>query len=565
MPEATCAMRRMKCPIPQQYKNANYVIMGNENANGTCQASEEGGIAFFDFSVDDCNATILERDDGHEQYTARLVPHIGFGGLVFVEWPDIVCFCEVDVEGNVVAVALEVEDNDDEATMAGYSAFEPKMVLYPDASFARPLEIVDGQGGAGYTVSSERFFLGISSNTTADIIGVQSCTATPLDPAMAPFQQTLWERFCPQDPFDMKLHEDAPTNEVHASLRAFKFAGVEEVSLACTIIRCASEPCGVCEGANQRRLQLPGAARRLQPAPKVEVVSQTLRLSVKPGSHALALPTVISPSDFDVIHQSKRDFKAVALVGSIKVFNFVASWDKKYVELMAQAVETWLGVPGVTLTVWEISAASFQAPEAKLRRLGSAFVSGAAEAVELKFDMVPTKQATSGIEDELARLVSLYSLRETTALKVALNKELYEVTGKKVASLEVFKGLVMRRQVEDEEGSSPALAQQAADHDSLRLKEPATIVAACAGLGFGLFLAFSCQAAAARSRRHRATAETLPQDAAPSSRVWPQEGADLSTLAVMFGWPEVAPKSLGTPISPKFGDMASMRRAISSE
>merc|ERR1719158_1138708 len=125
---ATCSMRRMVCPVPEEHVDGNYVILGNETGGGECQSNRTANQTLFDFSVDGCNATVAVDDtSGSEFYTVTLVPYIAFGGLDFIEWPDIVCSCEVDFKGTVVAVAVEVVDNTEAESFVGRSGFSPFM------------------------------------------------------------------------------------------------------------------------------------------------------------------------------------------------------------------------------------------------------------------------------------------------------------------------------------------------------------------------------------------------------------------------------------------------------
>merc|ERR1712045_384316 len=118
----------------------------------------------------------------------------------------------------------------------------------------------------------------------------------------------------------------------------------------------------------------------------------------------------------------------------------------------------WIDMPDTILTVWEISAVSLQDPDEKLRRLaGDVFAVGEAEAAEVKFDMVPKEQAVANIEDELARLEGVLMLRKASDLKEVLVTKFSAFIESDMTTLEVYKGLVKRRQFSEECDSSSLL------------------------------------------------------------------------------------------------------------
>lgn len=472
LPGAICSLRRMGCPIPEEYVDANYAILGNESGTGACQAKGTGSNRYFEFGVDECNATVvIDSAGGTESYTATLVPNIALGGIVFVEWPDIVCSCEVDMVGTVIATVVEVVDNTEQANIEGRSEFEPAMALYPDDTFAAPLPDV----GGGFSVSSQRFFLGISSNSTDDIIGVVACNAAPTAAATDPFTQKVWEASCPVGPFDAGYHEHAPTNELHLSMRAFKFAGLDEVVLTCTIIRCPQEPCGVCDSDLRRRLQSGDAVDA--------TVTRGLKLKAGPESNALVLPGVVPEDSLTSLFSLTAEKRSLseALEASVTLLNCPVSSEDRYVGALEKALEAWLSMPDVELAVLEVMASGIRGASRLRRRLQSgAGLTGSADAVVVKFELVPTAQEDA--DDALARIMGVLAVKSAEDLATVISSTLESTFGGQVANLRVEKGLTQRRA--DRQVAEP----EDSDQDSGKVDVVITVVVGAAALILGACL-----------------------------------------------------------------------------
>merc|ERR1719336_2453282 len=473
---ATCSMRRMHCPIPDDHFDGNYVILGNESKAGNCTDTISGGQKFFDFGVDECNATVVRNEvTGSELYSVVLVPFVPVGGLSFMDHPDIHCSCEVDYRGTVMSVVVEVVDQQEAENIDGRSDFLPSMRMYPNDSFIEPLPEV----GGGVSVNSERFFLKIVSNTSTDPIGVQRCTAAPTANASDPYLQIIKEDFCPQVPFDMQIHEHSVSGELHTSMRAFKFAGLDEVVLTCTIIRCAQEPCGVCTT---------GGGRRLQSGASVEATAvRGLSMTAGLGSNALTLPAVLSPDSFTIIYSNTERLASSAyLESSVIMINCLVSSDTSFVNSLQISLGKWLGMTDVVLTVLEVSAAGIRDSSQLWRRLqgSDAPSTTSADAVAVKFGMVPAAQNGN---DMLTDIEAVFAVREEEALAPFVSAELQSSFGKEVEITRVLKGLLVRREAIGT--AEPVAVSSGGD---ARFDDPLVIMGYLIGLCFGLCCACTC-------------------------------------------------------------------------
>jgi len=232
----------MVCPVPKGFVAGNYTILGNESRRAPCDVQGSGSDLRFDFAISECNiSSVIDEVYGNVTYIATLVPNIQAGGVLFTDWPTVVCTCDVKVRASVQKTITGVVPTDRQAHVDGESGFTPVLKIYPNINFDIALA-----AGQAYPIDVGRFFMEVASGSIEDHLSVLNCTASPSASMDDEHAQVLWRDHCPVGPFDAHYHPHALTSQLHLSTRSFKFSGLAQVFLSCTILRCLAAPCGTC-------------------------------------------------------------------------------------------------------------------------------------------------------------------------------------------------------------------------------------------------------------------------------------------------------------------------------
>jgi len=241
-----CSEARMSCPLPQQWSQFVFHIKGAET-DTRCQMKTftENAWTGFEFAKTDCNVQrlwdfnrrvildqvvlVLETKSTENNNRSEDVE-------VFAP-TELLCQCESPIDGEGSFTALPMSGPNTIPVVRGNSGFHPTLYLYQDVSYATAFP-----SGNSIDSTSDIFFWEVSSDYIYDILGVQSCIASPTTDFSSAYAVDLITNFCGEDVFAVEFL-DSYENRRRFSMRKFSFEHQSEVYIQCNVVRC-EEPCG---------------------------------------------------------------------------------------------------------------------------------------------------------------------------------------------------------------------------------------------------------------------------------------------------------------------------------
>jgi len=213
-----------------------------------CQVSQTETGPALNVSVDACNVTQNTSEAGEVTFAVTIAPPGSGtqGALILTSDILLQCSCTLGVAATSGSGAL-MEDVDDpqDVSASGEVAFEVSPVesfadsAYQEASLNGSLSEVDG-----------RYYFQVASTDVDVIVGLQECSASPTSDPTDPSSVAFLEDFCPVGELLVQRHASG-SHEARFSTRAFKFSMMPDVHISCTVVRCASQPCGACAGSRR--------------------------------------------------------------------------------------------------------------------------------------------------------------------------------------------------------------------------------------------------------------------------------------------------------------------------
>jgi len=211
-----------------------------------CQVSQTETGPALNVSVDACNVTQNTSEAGEVTFAVTIAPPGSGtqGALTLTSDILLRCSCTLGVAATSGSGAL-MEDVDDpqDVSVSSEVAFEVSPVesfadsAYQEAALNGSLSEVDG-----------RYYFQAASTDVGMIVGLQECSASPTSDPTDPSSVAFLEDFCPVGELLVQSHASG-SHEARFSTRAFKFSMMPEVHISCTVVRCASQPCGTCAGS----------------------------------------------------------------------------------------------------------------------------------------------------------------------------------------------------------------------------------------------------------------------------------------------------------------------------
>lgn len=327
------------CQVPASVAYLDYVVLGSERAP-QCQATNGTDVPVFELSVEECNVSQRVRNSGSvKDLTATLVPRARAQGLIISGHYVFVCTCQVALQHTVGTQGVQGMERDDEfiteIELDGTGAFDAAtMTAYGDPAFREPIP----EGGALPSTETS-FYYEVQVNGT-DAIGLLDCAASPSGDVEDPRRHVFLQDSCPVGWLNFETLPRPSSNMVRFSTLPFKFDGVSVVFLTCTVMRCASEPCGACDTARRLRSTTAavGDAKSTTASGVVTVVTITPGMVILPTSDSLALPV------YSGEHET-TPFASVIAVNLTLYWCPVFEDMRSFTQIVADMAATWLDLP----------------------------------------------------------------------------------------------------------------------------------------------------------------------------------------------------------------------------
>jgi hypothetical protein len=147
------------------------------------------------------------------------------------------------------------------------------------------------------------------------------------------------------------------------------------------------------------------------------------------------------------VSSPQRQTPSVALESSVTLLNCPVSSEGSFVRALQSALEAWLGMDDVEVTILEVLATGSRGASRLRRRLQGG---APADAVVVRFELAPTSQEGDDADYTMARLQAVLSIKTSEALAEAVSTELETALGGRVENLLAEKGPVERRVAEPE-------------------------------------------------------------------------------------------------------------------